>query len=84
MTAEYAHKAANWLKEHLSNEAEIIGPSAATISRVQNRYRYQCLVKYKKEPNLPEIMQQLIKIYRTEWIKKGITLYVDLNPSSIM
>ncbi|MET0787562.1 MAG: primosomal protein N' [Paenisporosarcina sp.] len=84
MTAEYAHKAANWLKDHLSNEAEIIGPSASTISRVQNRYRYQCLVKYKKEPKLSEIMQQLIRIYRTEWIKKGITLYVDLNPSSIM
>lgn len=84
MTAEYAHKAANWLKSNLSVESSIIGPTASSISRVQNRYRYQCLVKYKKEPKLPEIMQQLIKIYRTEWMKKGIILQVDINPSSIM
>jgi len=84
MTAEYAHKAANWLKSNLSGESSIIGPTASSISRVQNRYRYQCLVKYKKEPKLPEIMQQLIKIYRTEWMKKGIILQVDINPSSIM
>lgn len=84
MTAEYAHKAASWLKSHLSNGSDIIGPTASSISRVQNRYRYQCLVKYKKEPKLPEIMQQLILIYRTEWMKKGIILNVDINPSSIM
>lgn len=84
MTAEYAHKAASWLKSHLSNESDIIGPTASSISRVQNRYRYQCLIKYKKEPMLPEIMQQLIRIYRTEWMKKGIILQVDINPSSIM
>lgn len=84
MTAEYAHKAASWLKSQLSNGSDIIGPTASSISRVQNRYRYQCLVKYKKEPKLPEIIQQLILIYRTEWMKKGIILHVDINPSSIM
>ncbi|MFX3674157.1 MAG: primosomal protein N' [Paenisporosarcina sp.] len=84
MTAEYAHKAASWLKSNLSNQSDIIGPTASSISRVQNRYRYQCLIKYKKEPMLPEIMQQLIRIYRTEWMKKGIILQVDINPSSIM
>ncbi|HLG28472.1 MAG TPA: primosomal protein N', partial [Paenisporosarcina sp.] len=84
MTAEYAHKAANWLRENLSNTAEIIGPTASSISRVQNRYRYQCLIKYKKEPMLPDVLQQLIRIYRTDWLKKGILMSIDLNPSSIM
>ncbi|HSO58146.1 MAG TPA: primosomal protein N', partial [Paenisporosarcina sp.] len=84
MTAEYAHKAANWLRENLSSTAEIIGPTASSISRVQNRYRYQCLIKYKKEPMLPDVLQQLIRIYRTDWMKKGILMSIDLNPSSIM
>lgn len=84
MTAEYAHKVANWLRENLSNTAEIIGPTASSISRVQNRYRYQCLIKYKKEPMLPDVLQQLIRIYRTDWLKKGILMSIDLNPSSIM
>ncbi|WP_017380811.1 primosomal protein N' [Paenisporosarcina sp. TG-14] len=84
MTAEYAHKTANWLRENLSNSTEIIGPTASSISRVQNRYRYQCLIKYKKEPTLPEVLQQLTRIYRTDWMKKGILMSIDLNPSSIM
>ncbi|WP_019416032.1 primosomal protein N' [Paenisporosarcina sp. TG20] len=84
MTAEYSHKAAKWLNENLSDTVEIIGPTASSISRVQNRYRYQCLIKYKKEPMLPDILQQLIRIYRTDWMKKGILMSIDLNPSSIM
>ena len=84
MTAEYAHKAANWLRENLSDTTDIIGPSASSISRVQNRYRYQCLIKYKKEPTLPEVLQQLTRMYRTDWMKKGLLMSIDLNPSSIM
>lgn len=84
MTAEYAHKATNWLRGQLSNESQIIGPTASSISRLQNRYRYQCLIKYKKEPKLPEILQQLTSMYRADWIKKGIIMSIDLNPSSIM
>ena len=84
MAAEYSHKAVEWLRENLSGGTEIIGPSASSISRVQNRYRYQCLIKYKKEPELPEILQQLTRMYRTDWMKKGILMTIDLNPSSIM
>ena len=83
MAAEYAGKVMDWLKLKLSTQVGLIGPTAASISRVQNRNRYQCLIKYKKEPNLIETLQQLIRIYRTEWIKKGIQLTVDLDPSTI-
>lgn len=83
MAAEYAGKAMDWLKLKLSKQVVLIGPTAASISRVQNRYRYQCLIKYKKEPNLIETLQQLIRLYRTEWVKKGVQLTVDLDPSSI-
>lgn len=83
IAAEYAGKVMDWLKLKLSPQVGLIGPTAASISRIQNRYRYQCLIKYKKEPSLTETLQQLIRMYRTEWIKKGILLTVDLDPSSI-
>ncbi len=82
--AEHAKLATDWLRENLSPGTIVIGPTASAISRIQNRYRYQCLIKYKKEPLLIEKLQQLIKIYRTEWMKKGITLSVDLDPSTIL
>ncbi|CAM5187223.1 Primosomal protein N' OS=Ureibacillus acetophenoni OX=614649 GN=priA PE=3 SV=1 [Ureibacillus acetophenoni] len=83
MASEYAGKAVDYLRSNLSFNVSIIGPTASSISRIQNRYRYQCLIKYKVEPNLIDTFIQLIKIYRSDWIKKGIQLSVDLNPSSI-
>lgn len=82
MSAEYAKKCADFLRSNLFN-ATIIGPTTAGIVRLQNRYRYQCLIKYKIEPNLIPTFLQLMKIYRTEWSKKGIVLTIDLNPTMI-
>ena len=82
--AEYADQTVRYLKNQLSPNTLIIGPSASLIARVNNRYRYQCLIKYKKEPKLTDTMQQLIKIHRTEWLKKGATLSIDMNPTSVM
>ncbi|MFF2752513.1 primosomal protein N' [Psychrobacillus sp. NPDC058041] len=84
IASEYARLATDWLRANLSEQTMVVGPTSSAISKIQNRYRYQCLIKYKKEPLLIEKLQQLIKIYRTEWIKKGIILSVDLDPSTIL
>lgn len=83
MAAEYAGKAVDWLRSKLSFNVSIIGPTASGISRLQNRYRYQCLIKYKIEPELIPTLMQLIKLYRSNWIKKGIILTIDLDPTMI-
>ncbi|WP_432359433.1 primosomal protein N' [Sporosarcina sp. UB5] len=81
--ADFAEKGSRYLKSSLSPTTVIIGPAAAAISRVNNRYRYQCLIKYKKEPKLIETLQQLIRMYRTNWMKEGLTMTVDMDPTSI-
>ncbi len=81
--ADFAEKGARYLKQNLSADTVVIGPTASAISRVNNRYRYQCLIKYKKEPKLTETLQQLIKYYRTDWIKSGLIMTVDVEPASI-
>ncbi|MDN4607520.1 primosomal protein N' [Sporosarcina highlanderae] len=81
--ADFADKGTRYLKTSLSPETVIIGPAAAAISRVNNRYRYQCLIKYKIEPRLTDTLQQLIKMYRTNWMKEGLLMTVDVDPTSI-
>lgn len=83
MAQEYVARAAEYLRNNLSQQVAIIGPTSASIARLQNRYRYQCLIKYKVEPNLIPVLLDLIKLYRADWIKKGIVLTVDLDPSTI-
>lgn len=80
----YAQQMTEYLRHRLSPKTIIIGPSASLIARVNNRYRYQCLIKYKNEPKLAEVLQQLIKIYRSDWIKTGATLSIDMNPTTVM
>ena len=83
IASEYIGRAVEYLRSNLSFNVSIIGPTTASISRLQNRYRYQCLIKYKVEPNLIPVLLQLIKMYRSDWIKKGVQLTIDLDPSMI-
>lgn len=84
VTADYAEKVASWLRGELSSEAAVIGPTASAISRIQERYRYQCIVKYRIEPNLIPALHQLLKLARSEWEKQGVRIGIDLHPSTLV
>jgi len=81
--ADTAEKAVAWLAGKLGGDTVIIGPTASEVARVNNRYRYQCLIKYKKEPKLAGVLTDLVKIYRSSWMKEGLLMSIDMNPSSI-
>lgn len=80
-TIRYAQQTADWLRQHLPQSVHILGPTASSIARLQNRYRYQCLIKYKIEPTLIPVLHALIAMYRAEWMKHGVQLTIDLDPS---
>lgn len=81
--SETAGQAVRYLSGKLGPDTVIIGPTAAEVARVNNRYRYQCLIKYKKEPKLAGVLTDLVKIYRSSWMKEGILMTIDMNPSTI-
>ncbi|QKS71486.1 primosomal protein N' [Paenalkalicoccus suaedae] len=71
---------ASYLRRSLSDSAKIYGPSASPIPRIKDRYRYQCMIKYKIEPNLHHVLQELIESYQKEIMKTDLQLHVDTNP----
>ncbi|MCU9612160.1 primosomal protein N' [Caldibacillus lycopersici] len=77
-------KITTFIRHNLSNQARVLGPAASPIARINNRYRYQCLIKYKKEPNLIPVIQKAIAHFHEEQLKKGMTITVDLNPFTMM
>ncbi|MET3575241.1 primosomal protein N' [Bhargavaea ullalensis] len=81
--SDRAQKAVAWLTDKLGPDSLIIGPTASEVARVNNRYRYQCLIKYKKEPKLAGVLTDLVQIYRNTWMKEGLLMSIDMNPSSI-
>ncbi|MDO5394251.1 MAG: primosomal protein N' [Mycoplasmatota bacterium] len=58
----------------------VLGPTPATIFRVNNIYRYGIILKYKKEDRLKETLEKILEYYKA---KTSIKIDVDFNPSQI-
>lgn len=63
------------------NETIILGPSAASIYRINNIIRYNIILKYKKTNNIFEILEKIINHYKTN---NKIKIDVDFNPSQML
>jgi primosomal protein N' (replication factor Y) (superfamily II helicase) len=77
-------KITKYLRSRLSNKAIVLGPVASPIPRINNRYRYQCLVKYKNEPVLANSLKMVLDQYQQEMSSSGLQISIDLNPYILM
>ncbi|MBA9024924.1 primosomal protein N' [Peribacillus huizhouensis] len=85
MTAvSVTEKISTFMRNGLSEGALILGPSASPISRINNRYRYQCLIKYKREPKLRQCFKTIIDHYQQELAQQHLNISIDLNPQMMM
>lgn len=75
---------ARYLRKRLSNQAVILGPVAPAIAKIKDRYRSQCMIKYKNEPELATALRNIVEHYQQAYVKEGLTLSVDINPNAIM
>jgi len=76
-------KIVQYVRTRLSNETVVLGPVASPIPRINNRYRYQCLIKYKREPNLSKTLKNILNQYQKE-AATGLQVSVDTNPYILM
>jgi primosomal protein N' (replication factor Y) len=76
-------KIVNYVRLQLSDAAVILGPAASPIPRINNRYRYQCLIKYKREPNLTKTLKTILDQYQKD-TKSGLQVSIDVNPFILM
>jgi primosomal protein N' (replication factor Y) (superfamily II helicase) len=79
-----AEKMTDFIKARLSPQTITLGPVASPIPRIKNRYRYQCLVKYKREPNLEATLKTLLEQYEKQYISEGLSISIDVNPYMMM
>ncbi|MCH8646152.1 primosomal protein N' [Staphylococcus lugdunensis] len=72
------------LLQHLTSKSYVLGPSPAALSRINNEYRFQILVKYKREPELLTTLQYLDDYYHEQYIKDKLSLKIDIDPQVMM
>ncbi|GLO65942.1 MULTISPECIES: primosomal protein N' [Oceanobacillus] len=72
----------------LSNIVErrttVLGPTPSPVPRIKDRYRYQCMIKYKNEPNLHEYLGHIQDHFSDEIRKQQLQLTIDMQPYYMM
>jgi primosomal protein N' (replication factor Y) (superfamily II helicase) len=81
---DISEKMTAFIRSKLSDTTIILGPVASPIPRIKNRYRYQCLIKYKREPNLASTLKTVLDQFQQQYASQGLTISIDVNPYMMM
>ena len=76
---DISNKIGDYLKKNLDNTV-VLGPSVAAVFKINNVYRFQIVLKYKKSENLYKILDDLIEHYKAN---SKIKIDIDFNPIHI-
>lgn len=79
-----ADRITKFVKSRVSAQAIVLGPSASAIPRINDRYRYQCLIKYKREPELGKILKTVFDHFQQDSKYKDLQISIDINPYILM
>lgn len=81
---EVAQKMRTILESTLNPRARtiVLGPSPSPIARMKNRYRFQLLIKYRHEPQLHAIINDMMEQLTEE--RKEVQIIIDMNPNQFM
>ena len=74
-----AFKIKRSLERNLSSDI-ILGPSNSFLFKVNNRYRYHVIIKYKKEDSLYPILEKIISFYQSN---SKVQIDIDFQPLHI-
>lgn len=70
-------KVKNYLFKNLSNETIILGPTTASMFKLNNVYRFQLILKYKNDPKLFSSLKELDELYM---LNNKVNIEIDNNP----
>jgi primosomal protein N' (replication factor Y) len=76
---EESNKVGSFLKENLKNSI-ILGPTVCSVFKMNNMYRFNIIIKYKKENNLYKTLTYLQEHYKNI---NNVDIDIDLNPLNI-
>ena len=67
------------LRNKLEGQTIILGPSRSSIARMNNRYYFQLLIKYKQKENLHEVLKEILDASQKD-NAKGLYISIDTEP----
>jgi len=62
----------------------ILGPAAAAIPKIGGKYRYRMLIKCRLNARFREMLRKAIDLSNKQDTQKGATVFIDVNPETII
>lgn len=75
-----ANKISNYLKRVLNQDTSVLGPTTASMFKMNNIYRFQIILKYKKDDKINEALDFIDKEYA---LNKNVNIEIDVDPLRI-
>lgn len=72
-----------YIKPQLQPETIMLGPTPKAVARMNNRYYYQTIIKYKSEPHLKAVLQTILVESQRE-MAKGLQIAIDSEPMNFI
>ena len=79
ISRDISNKVSSYLKNNLE-DVKVLGPSVARVFKMNNTYRFQIIIKYKKNDNIYSVINDLLEHYKTN---NKVKIDVDFNPIHI-
>lgn len=75
-----ANKIGDYLRNNLNNGTIILGPTMASIFKINNIYHYQIIIKYRKDDKLKNTLEFIDDMYKQN---TKVEVEMDFNPIRI-
>ncbi|MBP1968152.1 primosomal protein N' (replication factor Y) [Virgibacillus natechei] len=82
--AQVTQRIVQLLLKSVKDETTVLGPTPSSIPRMKDRYRYQCMIKYRNEPQLRDYINKILDQYAEEMRKEDLVIKVDMQPYHLM
>ncbi|MFC0216064.1 primosomal protein N' [Paenibacillus chartarius] len=63
---------------------DVLGPVAAPIARIKDRYRFRCMVKYRGDAVASRIVRRSVAAFEEQMAKEKLQISVDVDPQLLM
>lgn len=81
---QVTQKMVQMLLKRINKDTVVLGPTPSPIPRIKDRYRYQCMVKYRNEPELRTYLKEIRDHFAEEMRKNDLMIKVDMQPYHLM
>jgi len=77
-------KIVQFLNQFGEGQLIVLGPTPSPIARMKDRYRFQCMIKYKNKQHARRIIEQAVREHDDLVKKNDLQIKVDMEPYHMM